>query len=139
MGLAGRAALVALTVSLAAANPAAAQVSTVKGKGKMLELVEIARLMEPNTNVTAYTVPAGRRLVITDILVYNTNATAIERGGLYRAPSKEIFAAISVPASGTFAHSFTTGLAFESGVGVGIDNQGAGEGLFTLTGYLTKP
>jgi hypothetical protein len=132
-------ALAALTVCLAAASPAAGQVSTVKGRGKALELVEITRLMEANTNVTAYTVPDGRRLVITDILVYNTNATAIERGGLYRAPSKEIFGALSVPASGTFAHSFTTGFAFESGIGVGIDNQVAGEGLYTLTGYLTKP
>ena len=52
--------------------------------------------MDPNTNLTVYTVPEGRRLV-------------------------------------------TTGFAFESGVGVGIDNQGAGEGLYTLTGYLTKP
>jgi hypothetical protein len=133
-----RIAMAALVLSLAAA-PSEAQVSTVKGKGKALELVEITRLLESNSNVIAYTVPDGRRLVITDVVVYNTNAAAVERGGLYRAGNKEIFVAFSVPASGTFAHSFTTGFSFASGSGVGIDNQGAGEALYYLTGYLTKP
>jgi len=116
-----------------------AQVATVKAKGKALQTVEIVESDVANlTEVTVFTVPESRRLIITDILVGNENPGAALFNRIFRNGSDTtIF--IAVPPESTFSHSFATGIEFLSGDTVSVRNgDNVGTIDFALYGYLTK-
>ena len=70
-----------MTSPFASASPA-----TSTGTPVVLNLVEITRMVPAGTTaVTAFTVPAGRTLIITDALVTNTSETAICGAAINRA------------------------------------------------------
>lgn len=117
-----------------------AQVPTVKGKGNLIEHVElIQNQLADLEDVSIYTVPASRRLVITDVLISNSNTDSVCCQRIYRSdvPATTF---LSVPAESTFSHSFVTGLEFEAGEEVVVRNgASSGPTNWFLTGYLTKP
>src|SRR6476469_2461731 len=90
-----------------------AQVPTVKGKGNVISTFEQTFVVLSNTTPTVYTVPAGRRLVITDVIISNVSDTesvrvAMDRGGT------GVFAMELLPTR-VFNHAFTTGPGYAAG------------------------
>lgn len=129
-----------LTLALALPLDVHSQIPTVKGRGKLIEVVElIENLVDNLTSVSVYTVPAGRRLVITDILISNGNSSSVVAQYLLRdGAAATIY--ITVPARSTFSHTFATGIEFQAGEVVSVRNgQSSGKTDFYLRGYLTAP
>jgi hypothetical protein len=127
----------ALAVVLIYAQGLQAQVPMVEGKGKVIETVEFSKVNTGNATDTVYTVPEGRRLIITDILVENTNSQQSAGIGLVRG-TNVIFLSASIPPRGMFQHSFATGVQFTAGQPVRLFNGVPWITLWYLTGYLTK-
>jgi len=72
---------------------------TTTGTPVVLNLVEITRLVPAGTTaVTAFTVPAGQTLIVTDVLVTNTGAAATCGAAINRAGGAAA-AAVTAPAS----------------------------------------
>jgi hypothetical protein len=117
-----------------------AQIPTIKGKGKLKEVVELIQTQLANLNeVGVFTVPVGRRLVITDVLIANSNGTAANFQRILRNNTDTI-GFVSVQAGDTFEHTFGTGIEFAAGDIVVVRNGGsAGPIDFLLRGYTTKP
>ncbi len=102
-----------MTSPFASASPA-----TSTGTPVVLNLVEITRMVPAGaTAVTAFTVPAGQTLIITDALVTNTSETAICGAAINRAGAAAAAAAAGTPTTtgttsagaGSTATSTTTG------------------------------
>ncbi len=92
-----------------------------------------------NATVDAFTVPGGKRLVITDVVISNPNATAAHRVGIYN----DVIAVtdfITAAPNSAFSHTFATGLEFAAGGVVRLYNGStAGPIHFYLRGFLTNP
>src|SRR5207249_3848036 len=99
-----------MTSPFASASPA-----TSTGTPVVLNLVEITRMVP--AGATAFTVPAGQTLIITDALVTNTSETAICGAAINRAGAAAAAAAAGTPTTtgttsagaGSTATSTTTG------------------------------
>jgi hypothetical protein len=123
------------------AGQAGAQVTVLTEPGTFAGRVEIIRNQVPNlTNVDVYTVPAGMRLRITDVVVSNSNVTEnccarIGDGGFTNPRT----AFLAVPAEGYFQHSFLSGINYPPGAMVSVRN-GSSSGTidFYLRGILIK-
>jgi hypothetical protein len=91
------------------------------------------------TDVTVTTVPAGKRLVITDVVISNDNSGAACCQRIFRngTPATSF---ITVGAGSSFSHTFETGIEFAAGDDVIVRN-GASSGPihFYLHGFLTNP
>jgi hypothetical protein len=64
------------------------------------------------TAVTAFTVPAGQRLVVTDVLVTNPNPAATCGLSVNRATGQSVTGVLCIPAQSTLSLALTTGLEF---------------------------
>lgn len=92
-------------------------------------LVEIVSPNVAVSNLVVYTVPAGQRLVITDVIVGSDWGI----GYIYRDTS--LISKIQFGVAYTFAHSYQSGIEFLAGQTVGVGSA-AGPGLFfELRGY----
>ena len=91
------------------------------------------------TTDSVFAVPAGKRLVITDVVVSNSNSGSsccarISRNGAFMTSS------IAVAAGSSLSHTFATGIAFAAGNVVAVRNGArAGPISFSLRGFLTNP
>lgn len=104
------------------------------------EAVEIIENGVANlTDVSAFTVPSDRRLIITDVIISNSNSSSsccarISRNGPF------VTGFIAVEANSSFEHTFLTGIEFGPGDMVGVRNGASSGPLdFYLRGYLTNP
>lgn len=104
-----------------------AQVPTVPGEGRFLSAIEIIENNVPdNTNFDVFTVPATRRLVITDVLIHASGFAAC-CVTILRDTLPATFS-IHVGVAG-FNHTFVTGIEFTEGQTVAVSNP---------TGFPTK-
>jgi hypothetical protein len=127
----------ALAAVLFCARVLYAQVPTVRAPGKPIQTVQLFQQVPGSTSVDAYTVPAGRRLVITDLVVSvvsNPAVVEVTKGG-----NSPPFLVLRVTPDATFEHTFATGPNFIPGENVKLINTPAsGTAFWYLTGYLTK-
>jgi hypothetical protein len=99
------------------------------------QVVSITRSVAPGTPVTAFTVPAGQQLVITDVLVTNpgtapacgaqvspTGILATTTPGTGAGTSEAGTGLLCVPAQTSLDLGLTTGLEFAAGQGVVLAN-----------------
>jgi hypothetical protein len=114
-----------------------AQSPTVRVEGTFLSAVEIIENNVPdNTNFfDVFTVPANRRLVITDVLIHASGFTACCMT-ILRNTLPATFS-IFVGAAG-FNHTFATGIEFTEGQTVAVSNPSGAPTKWHLRGYLTK-
>ena len=119
-------------------SPSAAQVAGVKFKGKVDELWNSRPyFVNPGEPASIYTVPADRRLIVTDVLVTNENpSSALARLTSGTGTFEEVH--LVVPGGSVFAHSFATGIVFDPGSEVTALATATGQLAFHLTGYLIK-
>ncbi|MBI3796352.1 MAG: hypothetical protein HY268_05185 [Deltaproteobacteria bacterium] len=101
--------------------------------------VSIENNVNAGTTRTVFTVPAGQRLVITDIIIANPTASASCCAQILRGNNLAT-SSISVPAGSSFQHTFGSEIEFTAGDQVRVQN-GAGSGSFNfyLSGFLTNP
>ncbi len=100
--------------------------------------VSVENNVNAGTIRTVFTVPSGQRLVITDVIISNPNASSLCCAEILRNGS---FATslISVPAGSSFQHTFGTEIEFTAGNTVGVHNASSGSLNFYLSGFLTNP
>jgi hypothetical protein len=100
--------------------------------------VSIENNVNAGASRTVFTVPSGQRLIITDVIISNPNASALCCAEILRNDS---FATslISVPAGSSFEHTFGTEIEFTAGNTVGVHNASSGSLNFYLSGFLTNP
>jgi hypothetical protein len=125
------------------------------------QIVSLTRTVEAGVPaVTAFTVPAGRLLVVTDVLVTNTGTApacgaSISAGGATAAPpttpgsttpaaatSESGTGALCVPTQTSLNVGLTTGLEFGAGQNVVLGNApptGGGALHYHLRGFLATP
>jgi hypothetical protein len=127
------------------------------------QIVGITRAVPPGTPVTAFTVPAGQQLVITDLVVTNPGTTSAcgaavspsgtttttngttTNGTTTNAPESGT-GLLCVPAQTSLTVGLTTGLEFDAGQGVVLTNAtAAGNGApttatlhYLLRGFLVS-
>ena len=90
------------------------------------------------TSKTVYTVPAGKRLVITDVAISNANANVVTSQRIARN-GDFVTTLFVVGAESTLTHTFATGIEFAAGDEVRVRNgQLSGETHFYLRGYLVE-
>ncbi len=94
-----------------------------------------------DTTVNLYTVPRGKRLVITDVVISNNGQPQFDPrmfGSILRGDRTVMRVAI-LPGD-TFEHTFATGIEFRAGQVLAVRNPAsAGPDVrFYLTGYLTS-
>ena len=130
--------LVAVSGLFLVAQSVYAQVVTLKGKGKPVEVflngfdVPADTTMLVQNNNVPYVVPEGRSLVITDLVVSNLGTgtdTLFEVEGQLQN--------FVVP-PGTLVMNFQTGLDFAAGDNISVKTTNGGVS-FTMRGILTKP
>jgi len=123
-------ALVAAGVSAqTTTSPAATPATT--GAPVVLNIVEITRLVPSGTTaVTAFTVPAGQTLIVTDALVTNTGTEATCGAAINRAGGTG--AAVTTPTATTATGTTTTPSTTATTSGT------ASAGVPTLAGTLTQ-
>jgi hypothetical protein len=138
------AALLALGLSGAVAGSAMAISPTVDTGLVFRGGVNIIDSVGPTTLSLAYTVPAGRKFLLTDIVISNTsNTTPASALDVYTgegAGCAVIAAArtnfLKVPAGGTIHLPFITGIGFAAGQTVCIRNGGSVTTHWTVRGFL---
>lgn len=128
-------------------NPVPVTVQNGNNGAAEKELVEIVELDVPGNNTTldVFTVPNGKRLVITDLIVSNNrigsppipNAEILRDGSVY---SRFMVASSSGSGgAGVYQHSYVSGIEFTEGQIVSIRNPG-GQNVdpthWELRGYL---
>ena len=108
--------------------------------GKLNEVVEIIQdNVAISSTVQVYTVPADRRLVITDLMIADEGGgtsfdARILRDGVAATSN------LTVRSNDTFRHSFAKGIEFAAGQAVSVVNgDTSGPLTFYLRGYLTTP
>jgi hypothetical protein len=100
-------------------------------------LVSVTRSVAAGTPVTAFTVPAGQQLVITDVLVTNPGTfpacgAAVRPAGTTPGVGEAGTGLLCVPAQLSLNLGLTTGLEFDGGQSVVLVNaSGATEGVTT--------
>lgn len=117
-----------VTVTNTPSNPVPVIIQGAAGSSART-LVEIVSPNVAVSNLVVYTVPAGQRLVITDVIVGSDWGI----GYIYRDTS--LISKIQFGVAYTFAHSYQSGIEFLAGQTVGVGSA-AGPGLFfELRGY----
>ncbi len=130
-----------LAVGVLFATTAFAQVPIAQSK-QVSDLTEIVVLdVNPGEVRNVYTVPLGKRVIITDVIISSNirlgNKQDILRDG-------KVISRINVPniSDGNYEHSYVTGIEFTENQTLSISNgSDIGEGTSTnweLRGYLTK-
>jgi len=126
-------------VVLLRVSPVPAQVLTVPAPRTFVGGTQIIANSVGNlTDIDVFTVPAGQNLVITDIIVSNTNTSSSCCARIFTGPSTlaERTGFITVPAGGSVSVNFVTGIAFSAGQIVTVRNgDSAGPLHFTLRGF----
>jgi hypothetical protein len=128
--------LFALLAALVLARALPAQVATVKAGGKLQETVAINQTFSEDA-LTIYTVPAGKRLIVTDIVVANGDQTDTLPFRLIRNQFA-VMGFILVQPQQNFAHSFTTGIEYGPGTEVRVHGDDDILTYLSVYGYLTK-
>jgi hypothetical protein len=95
------------------------------------------------TTVLAYTVPVGRKFMLTDLVIANSSATNPALSQFVwtgSGPSCDFVAfrtnALSIPAASTLHLPFVTGIGFTAGQFVCIRNASGEATGWTIRGYL---
>ncbi len=128
--------LLAAVLAAVAANELFASVPTIRGKGKVKKDVEFhVHYLAAGTGQPVYTVPAGKTLVITDVVVTNDSAAT---AGMFRidAVVDPIHPYVRVAAAGTTHLAYVTGLSVAEGTHVYASNNGSTTLHVRLAGYL---
>jgi len=128
--------LLALIAAMVLARDLPAQVATVKAAGKLQETVAINQTFSEDA-LTIYTVPAGRRLIVTDLVVTNGDPTDTLPFRLIRNQFA-VMGFVYVQPQQNFAHSFTTGIEYGPGTEVRVHGDADILTYLSLFGYLTK-
>lgn len=124
---------------LLAPDRAQAQLPTFKAIPAKLKTVElIADSVANLTTTDLLTVPADRRVIITDLLIANSNNAEVVSQRVFRGASAATLSLV-IPANSSFSHVFATGIEFDAGEVVRVRN-GASSGPvnFYLRGYIVK-
>ena len=118
----------AQTMSTPAGTPTVSASPATAGTPVVLDIVEITRLVPSGTSaVTAFTVPAGQTLIVTDALVTNTGTEATCGAAINRAGGTA--AAVTSPTATTATATTTTATTATAPGTVGVP---------TLAGTLTQ-
>ena len=118
----------AQTMSTPAGTPTVSASPATAGTPVVLDIVEITRLVPSGTTaVTAFTVPAGQTLIVTDALVTNTGTEATCGAAINRAGGTA--AAVTTPTATTATATTTTATTATAPGTVGVP---------TLAGTLTQ-
>jgi hypothetical protein len=129
-----------LAVVLFLTSSASSQVAIISQPGTIIGSVElIANGVANLSNVDVYTVPAGLRFKITDLIVSNTNVGSSCCARIFTGAGcvSDRTAFIAVPAGGSVSHGFLNGINFNAGQVVCVRNgDSAGNIHFTVRGYL---
>ncbi|MBI4881763.1 MAG: hypothetical protein HY812_19195 [Planctomycetes bacterium] len=129
--------LLAALAAAVAAGELLASVPTIRGKGKVKKELEFqVHFLAVATGQPVYSVPAGKTLVITDVVVANDSAAT---AGLFRiddGSSDPLHPHVRVPAGGTTHLAYMTGLAVPEGTQVYAANHGSTILHVRLAGYL---
>ena len=136
-----------LAVMVLFATGASSQVAVIVQPGTIIGSVEAnANAVLPNTNVDIFTVPAGVRFKITDIIISNYGTVSTCRARIFTGPAAALgpprTGDISVPAGGAVEHSFLNGITFNAGETVTVRNSSSAlsDVSFTMRGHLyTRP
>jgi hypothetical protein len=134
--------------------------STVTSGMTVDQIVSLVRIVDASVPaVNAFTVPAGRVLIVTDVLVTNTGTApacgaSVSAGGATAAPTtgattpaaattgESGTGALCVPAQTSLNLGLTTGLEFDAGQNVVLANRpptGGGALHYHLRGFLATP
>ncbi|HEU5323180.1 MAG TPA: hypothetical protein VFX28_20405, partial [Methylomirabilota bacterium] len=104
------------------------------------QIVEATATVPPGAAAAAVlSVPVGRRLVVTDLLVTNPNARGTCGVGIARTPGTSVTGPLCVAATSTLQIGLVTGLEFGEGQSVRLLNNGpdaAGPVTVHLRGFL---
>lgn len=127
------------TITNDASNPVPVVVQGGTNNGQEKELVEIVRLaVLPQTTLDVFTVPPGKRLVITDVLINNISAQAFSLAILRDGNIASFIRLVDqfVPHN----HSYVSGIEFLENQVVSIQGSTLGSGStdWELRGYLTS-
>jgi hypothetical protein len=109
------------------------------------QIVSVTRVVDAGaTAVTAFTVPAGRLLVLTDIVITNPGfvsacgASIAPNGAPSTTTTESGTGALCVPSQTSLNLGLTTGMEFAGGQSVVLGNTTTGTALhFHLRGFLT--
>jgi hypothetical protein len=155
---------VAGTSTTPSASPVTGAETTIGGTPTVEQIISLTRSVSPGTPVTAFTVPAGRQLVLTDVFVTNpgtspTCGAAISPSGTTPTVAPTTTAAtatttgasesgtgvLCVPAQTSLNLGLTTGLEFAAGQSVVLANATTTDAPSTtplhyhLRGFLVTP
>ncbi len=136
-------------------SPVAGAGTTTGGTPTVEQIISLTRSVSPGTPVTAFTVPAGRQLVLTDVFVTNpgtspTCGAAISPGTTPAAApttgaGESGTGVLCVPAQTSLNLGLTTGLEFAAGQSVVLANATTTDAPSTtplhyhLRGFLVTP
>jgi hypothetical protein len=137
-------ALTALAVGSVVAGGALALSPTVDTSLTFRRAVDIVDSAGPASISLAYTVPAGRKFMLTDLVISSaSNTTPASALDVYTGVGTSCAsiaasrtAALKVPAGGTLHLPFVTGIGFNAGQTVCIRNGGSVTTYWTIRGYL---
>jgi hypothetical protein len=135
----GLALVVSLGANVLLSGQLHAQVPTVEAAGKMQEGITRHAIAPQPGNSHLYTVPPGRRLILTDVFLTNGSSTEAMGAVLRRGMVEIVVNFIFVPPRQTFAHAFVTGIEYGPGDEVVVSVEGGGNPHYiTIAGYLMK-
>jgi len=126
-------------------NPVPVTVQNGAAEKELVEIVELDVEDDDNTETVfdVYTVGTGKRLVITDVIVTNLTGLAMKQMRIFRDGVVVSPFSLGIAGSGgtgTYDHSYVSGIEFTEGQIVGISPGPDTSGLTTnweLRGYLT--
>lgn len=126
-------AVFALVLGAFAVTSLRAQVVTIAGKAKLREPFHTLIALPNNQMTTITSVPAGRTLVVTDVVASNRNSASAR---IQITPFQLI---LPVPAEDTFGHAFNTGPVVNGGTDLQAINLNGTQDLeLYVTGYFVK-
>lgn len=97
--------------------------SSLTATPQIQQIVEVTKSVPvAATPLAAFSVPAGSRLVITDVILTNTGATATCTVGVGRTGQPSVTGPLCVPAHTTLSLALATGLEFAPGDAVQLTN-----------------
>jgi hypothetical protein len=104
-------------------NASPTTTSSLTGTPQIQQIVEVTKSVPvAATPLAAFTVPAGSRLVITDVIVTNTGATATCTVAVGRTSQPSVTGPLCVPGHTTMSLALATGLEFAPGDAVQLTN-----------------
>lgn len=118
-------------------HEASAQVGSAKSRVKALEFRQFFHTVGPGAATTLFAVPAGSRFILTDVVISNGEIAELTEQSILSGQA--IVSQFTVPARSTTAHSFASGLTFEGGSTIALQNGDSNEtSTWTVTGYIAK-